>query len=50
MGFLNLNLYGHPRGVSFDPEAVLRKVREQFPEATVLPGDQLAEQARRAFY
>ncbi len=48
MGFLNLSLYQHPSGKSFDPNKVVRKVKAAFPEARVLPGDQLAAEVRRA--
>lgn len=48
MGFLNLNLYEHPSGAAFDPDAVIRKVGAHFPEATVAPGDQLALRAQHA--
>src|SRR5207253_570626 len=48
MGFLRLNLYGHPSGAVFDPDMVLQRVQEEFPEAVVLPGDQLTLAAERA--
>jgi hypothetical protein len=48
MAFLNLGLHKHPSGLAFDPEKVIQRVRAAFPEATILPGDQLAEETRRA--
>jgi hypothetical protein len=48
MGFLNLSLYQHPAGLAFDPDKVIERVKAAFPEVTVLPGDQLAAEARRA--
>src|SRR5438105_4884013 len=48
MAFLNLSLYGHPSGASFDPEVVLRKVRAAFPEATFIPGDRAAAEVESA--
>jgi hypothetical protein len=48
LGFLDLNLYEHPSGVAFDPEKVIGKAKASFPEATFLPEDQLAAEARRA--
>jgi hypothetical protein len=48
MGFLKLNVYGHPSGAVFDPDRVIQKVKERFPETKVVPGDQLALSAERA--
>lgn len=48
MGFLKLNVYGHPSGATFDPDAVIQRVKEAFPDTTVLPGDQLALGVERA--
>jgi hypothetical protein len=48
MAFFDLNLYEHPSGAQFDPDAVIQKVKTCFPEATVLPGDQLALRAQHA--
>jgi hypothetical protein len=48
MGFLKLNVYGHPLGASLDPDQVIQKVTESFPEARVVPGDQLTLSAERA--
>jgi hypothetical protein len=48
MGFLKLNTYGHPSGAVFDPDLVIRKVQEAFPETVVSPGDQLVLAAERA--
>lgn len=48
MEFLDLNLYRHPSGVAFDPAAVIEKVKGSFPEAILLPGDQLAKRAEHA--
>lgn len=48
MPFLELDLYEHPSGEAFKPEEVIQKLRAAFPEATVLPGDQLALRAQRA--
>jgi hypothetical protein len=48
MSFLELNLYEHPSGVAFDAANVIQRVKAYFPEATVLPGDQLAAEASRA--
>jgi hypothetical protein len=48
MAFLNLTRYQHPSGLAFDPDKVIQRVKAEFREATVLPGDQLAEEARRA--
>jgi hypothetical protein len=48
MGFIKLNRYGDPSGCVFDPEAVVEKVRETFPNVNVLPGDQLALGSERA--
>lgn len=48
MSFLELNLFKHPSGAELDPGAVIPRLRAAFPEAEVLPGDQLAAEARRA--
>jgi hypothetical protein len=47
MGFLNLNLYGHPSEVAFDPCKVIAKAKEWFPEAQFVPGDQATEEVSR---
>jgi hypothetical protein len=48
MGFLKLNIYGHPSGAVLDPDQILQKVKEIFPETRVVPGDQLTLSAERA--
>jgi hypothetical protein len=48
MGFLNLNLYGHPSRVAFDPSKVIDKAKAWFPEASFLPGDQAAAEVQWA--
>ena len=48
MAVFNLNLYRHPSGVAFDPDKVLHKARAFFPEADMLPGDQLANEVQFA--
>jgi hypothetical protein len=48
VSFLLLTLYKHPSGAILDPELVIRALRAYFPEAEVLPGDQLAAEADRA--
>jgi hypothetical protein len=48
VGFLKLNVYGHPSDAVLDPGTVVQRVEEEFPETTVLPGDQLARSAERA--
>src|SRR5690349_5960206 len=47
MGFLSLNLYGHPSEVAFDPRKVIAKAQEWFPEAQFVPCDQAAEEVSR---
>jgi hypothetical protein len=46
--FFDLSLYEHPSGAQFDPNAAIQKVKTWFPDATVLPGDQLALRAQHA--
>jgi hypothetical protein len=48
MGFLELNLFRHPSGAELDPGAVIRKAQRWFPQALLIPGDQLALRAENA--
>jgi hypothetical protein len=48
MGFLNLTLYKHLSRMAFEPDKVIERVKAAFPAVTVLPGDQLAEEVKRA--
>jgi hypothetical protein len=48
MGFLRLTVYDHPSDAVFDPDAVLQKVQQEFPETVVLPGEQLTLAAEQA--
>jgi hypothetical protein len=48
MPYLGLRLYRHPSGAVLDPAAVIQKLQKSFPEATLVPGDQLALRAERA--
>ncbi len=48
MGFLKLNVYEHPSDAVLDPDTVVQRVKEEFPETAVIAGDQLAQSADRA--
>jgi hypothetical protein len=48
MSILELRLPRVPGGPTLDPDAVVRELRAQFPEAQVLPEDRLAAQAEKA--
>jgi hypothetical protein len=48
MAFIYLNLFPHRERGQLNPEDVIVRLQEAFPEAIVLPGDQLALSARRA--
>jgi hypothetical protein len=47
MGFITLNRFGEDDCV-FDPETVVQRVQDAFPNVELLPGDQLAMSAERA--
>jgi hypothetical protein len=48
MGFLNLTVYNHSSGLAFDPDKVIERVKESFPEAELIPGDQSQAEVQRA--
>jgi hypothetical protein len=48
MDFVKLNRYAHPSGAVFEPQTVVEKMKEKFPDSNILPGDQLALSAERA--
>jgi hypothetical protein len=48
LSFLILDLNENPRGAELDPSHAIRKLQDWFPEATVLPGDQLARSVEHA--
>jgi hypothetical protein len=48
MAYLYINLFDHRDQGRLDPDEAVVRLQEQFPEAIVLPGDQLSLSARRA--
>jgi hypothetical protein len=48
MAYLCINLFNKPDRIPLEPDEAIVRLQEQFPEAIVLPGDQLALSAARA--
>ncbi len=48
MAYLSVNLFDYRDQAQLDPDEAVVRLQEKFPEAIVLPGDQLALSARRA--
>jgi len=48
MGYIELNLYRHPRGVEFDPAEAAARLKARFPAAEFAPGDRLAAEVEHA--
>lgn len=48
MGYLSINLFDHRDRARIDPDQAVVRLQERFPEAIILPGDQLALSARKA--
>jgi hypothetical protein len=48
MSYIYINLFSQRDRAQLNPDEVIVRVREHFPEAIVLPGDQLAFSAQRA--
>ena len=48
MAYLCINLFNQRDRGRLDPDEAIVRLQEQFPDAIVLPGDQLALSARRA--
>jgi len=48
MSYLFINLFSQRERCQLNPDEAILRLQEQFPEAIVLPGDQLTLSARRA--
>src|SRR5438445_13793139 len=48
MSYVYINLFNKGVHAEVNPDEAIVRLQEQFPEAVVLPGDQLARSARRA--
>jgi len=48
MAFLELTLFEHPKGLEFDLETVLRRLKEAITDLVLIPGDQSAAEMQRA--